>query len=327
MTILAFGTSLAEIVSGLGPPAGLSASTTAARIAPEVSEGIQIEGAVDTRFPKTFAGQTELWTTFYLYWTGSSPPSDGVPLLLQANGQDLFRLDMLNAAITFQYWNSGWTNIGSSISPGINALHRIEMQIIMHDTTGVAKFWINGEEIASLGGGDTIFTSETDIDTVSLSSTTLTGEDTIFSAWIIADEDVRSIVYAQVAIDGNGGETDWTGVSTDVDETGFDDADSIQSSTTTDKETFTFGALPAAYNSGYSVVGVGVSARAIKGSSGPANLQLACRSNAVNGFSGNKALTLILEPHQHVFIVNPDTTNPWSFSESDASEIGVQAIT
>ncbi len=327
MTILAFGTSTAEFVDGLGPPDGLTVNTTAAQIAPEVSEGFKFNGDLNTRLSKTFSGQTELWASFYIYWTGSSPPSDGEPLILSANGTDLFRIEHLNALATFQYWNSSWIDIGTGTAPGIGVLHRYDVQVIMHDTTGVAKLWINGVEVASLGGGDTIFTSETDIDTASWGRATFQSQASTYSGVIIADEDTRSMVYAQAAIDGDGGETDWTGASTDIDEVGFDDADSIQSSVNAEKSTFTFGALPSAYNSGYSVVGVGVSARAIKGLTGPSNLQLACRSNSVNGFSSNKALALTLEAYQHVFTVNPDTTNPWSFSEADASEIGVQAIT
>jgi len=133
-------------------------------------------------------------------------------------------------------------------------------------------------------------------------------------------------MYLQSAINGNGAETAWAGDYTNVDETGRNDADIIHSNTDGAVETFTKGALNTLYNT-YAVKGVGVMARAMRGTTGPQNIQLVARSGSTNGFSANKALAVKWDQYRELFATNPATAAAWTFSEADAAQVGVKAVT
>ena len=329
MTILAFGTSTSEL-NPEGIVATLSSSvTTASFISPDVVEGVNIGRATQPLVAGLqFTPTADVWVSFYAYATRTS--SGALPFcVLSGGGVELFRLYQKTPGAIIQYHNNtSWVDSGTTFTQPNNTAIRFDFHVVIHDTTGTLTVYQNGAEKTSttFAAGDTLLRGEANVDDVRFDNHQA-NDSFYLSAVLVSDTDSRLIRYAQRALDGAGSETDWSGAYTDINESGVDESDVIQSGTTADKATYTFAALPTALNTGYTVVGVGVSARASKGATSPANLQLAARHGTTNGFSASKSLTNMWKVHQDIFILNPDTASAWTFAEADAAQVGVQAIT
>ncbi len=333
MTILFFGTSLMELVAG-EPSIEFTINTTAAEIAPHVDEGIKIDNLVDELpiLMPLLATTDDAWVSFYFHGSPGVNSSHDRPILeIRGGGKELFRLDMQEGGLGIEYHNDTvWVLSGTRLFTSQQVRHRFDFHFVIHDSTGTLTVYKSGVEVASttFSAGDTLLRGESVADEIKIGGwNTVNSSVSTISALIVSTDDTRAMIYAQDAIDGNGNSTDWDGDFNDINEVGYDSADFIQGAANDDVELYTKGALPAALNSGYSVLGVGVSSRAIRGVTGPANLQLAVRENVTDGFSGNKVLDGTLELHQNTFILNPDTSLAWTFSEADAAEVGVKAIT
>ena len=337
MTILAFGTTIAELDrEGLTNAGWYVYTTNASQIAPYVDEGIEIKPRSVSPDPSTTnaigfdlsSASADFWVSYSVYAANQSGSNRDWPEVeIFGNGVELFRVGAANGIRNLAYHNgSSWQIIGTF---GIfaNTVQRVDLHIVMHETTGTLTAYVNGTEQtgATYGPADTILRGESTADEVRFGNGDA-GAVSYTSACFVSDTDSRAIEYVQTAIDGAGAETDWTGAYTDIDEAGVNVGDLIQAANNAEKATYTFAALPT-FSSAYTVVGIGVTARATRGSTGPQNLQLAIRENVTNGFSGNKALTDFWEEHHHFFALNPDTASAWTFAEADAAEVGVQAIT
>ena len=339
MAILAFGTTLSEMhFEGLHDTEHFGTTVSTAAIAPYVVEGIFIKlrgpetSSTDSMGFTLSTPSSDFWVSFHTYGIISTSGNDRPPMEVFGNGKGLFRLMPTNGLFVIQYHNdTSYQTSGTSFGPLLdNTIIRWDFHVVIHDTTGTLTVYINGNEQTSttFSAGDTLLRGESVADEVRFAAPENINVGSYLSACFVSDTDSRIIHYVQRVLDGAGTETDWVGAYTDIDEVGIDPDDFIQSGTTTEKATYTFAALPAALNTGFDVVGVGVSARAAKGSaSGPSNLQLAVRENVTNGFSSSKALSDFWAPYQHMFPLNPDTTSAWTFAEADAAEVGVQAIT
>ena len=335
MTILAWGTSLPELqTQGIYNAANGSAYTSAAQLAPYVAEGI-LAGRADLcaanqPWRLNFTPTADLWFSFYMETDSAGGSGAFPPFIVLGGGVELFRLQQAGGLLLQYHNGTSWQTSGTAITYVSNVLARFDCHFVVHDTTGTLTVYRDGKEHtqATFSAGDTLLRGESLMDEIGLGHAFSSGaRETYLSAVFVSTTDSRPIHYAQTAIDGAGAETDWSGAYTDIDEAGGDDADLIQAGTTADKATYTFAALPTALNTGYTVVGVGVSARAAKGDSSPANLQLAARHSTTNGFSGSKALDGVFGPFQHIFPLNPNGGAAWTFTEADAAEVGVQAIT
>src|SRR5690606_2152822 len=100
---------------------------------------------------------------------------------------------------------------------------------------------------------------------------------------------------------------DWTGDYTDIDAVGINDNTLINAFTNGDTSTFDKTALPAAFNSGYSVVGVMLSARSQVVD--PAADIVAASYVDGNPYTGASfGATISRGPSQVLLAENPDTT-------------------
>lgn len=327
MSILAFGTSLAELTPGILPDVGSTATTTAAQIAPDVDEGVTSQSsAPGTPHRLAFAAASDIWFSAYLY--AGSTSSGVVALIFSSGGTDLFRaISGSGTTLRLEYWNgSAWVAAFTAATAMAAATRfRFDVHIKIADSGGVLELYTNGSLIGSFTG-DTLLTAATTLDKVTLLGLSNGSATQTWSAVMVADEDTRPITYIGKRAIGAGGVSQWSGSYADIDETGFSDSDLIRSGTAEQVSTFIKNALPATYATGYSVIGIGVSARACKGASGPQNLQLAARSGSSNGFSASKALATSFAPKQDVFTQNPATSAAWTYAEADAAQIGVKSV-
>ncbi len=237
-------------------------------------------------------------------------------------GTEVFRVtvsgSVSNVTLQMQYLLLGvWTNIGASISLGMSAVQTFDLNVFV-DAAGFAKLYVGGTERISATGID--LTGITDIAQIRLRSP----NEAYHSQIIAADEPTIGLRLLTRYPNGTGATAAWTGGSTDIDEIVNNDADFINSSTANQVETVTQTG-PAI--TGYVVRAVGVSARAKRGASGPANLQLALRSGGTDYFSASKALSVAYAPYQNIWAQNPATTADWVNTAIDTIQPGVKSIT
>lgn len=317
MSILAFATSTAECVDG-DLPAGVSVVTTATNIAPYCDEGVSV-GVGPLLL--NFAAASEVWIDFYIYVSvGTTRPI----AYLRSGSTNLFRITCpTSSTIRLDYWDgAAWvsgTASGGTLSSSNR--YRISARVKMADANGALELYLDGALIGSFAG-DTLQTVATTVDNLHLQAPG--ASNSVFSAVMVADEDTRAITYIARRPNGAGAAAEWTGAYTAIDETGFSDSDVVQSGTAGQVSTFGKAALPAEFSTGYSVMGIGVSARARRGV-GLSNIQLAARSGSTNGFSSDKALGVAFAPDQHVFAQNPATSAAWTYAEADSAQIGVKS--
>jgi hypothetical protein len=336
MAILGFGTSLAELTPEGVYSSSYFSSTTLTK-GPYVAEGIQLSPSAPQpgelgALVLPFTAAADFWVSYYgmqnnpLVGTG-----DGTIMEIRGNDKELFRWKGLDGSYGIEYHNDASYQLSGTRTQDfpISVAVRYDFHVVIHDTVGTLTMHINGAEVTvATFSGDTLLRGESVADTVMFGSDLVPAALNRISAVFVSDTDSRLIHYDQKALDGAGAETDWSGAYTDIDEQGIDFTDFIQGAANADKATYTFAALDTTFNdAAYTPIGLGVSARGVKGATGPANLQLAARENITNGFSGNKALGDIWSMHQHMFTQNPDTAAAWTFAELDAAQVGVQAIT
>jgi hypothetical protein len=139
---------------------------------------------------------------------------------------------------------------------------------------------------------------------------------------IVADEPTIGWRLATISPTGAGSNSAWAGTFVDVDEAVHSDADAISSDTNGQVSTFTFDDPTVG---DFLIKAVVVAARCKKGASGPANLQLAVRTNSTDFFSSSKAQDVGYGATINVWDTNPDTLTAWAAGELE--EFGVKAVT
>lgn len=334
MSILFAGSSLADFTTANGP----LASTVLANLGPTVLEGVAMGGTTQRTISCDFAASTDVWLAYHhrVLSTTSATAVNCVEFFSTAYStvNALFRIRRPNATTwRLEYFNGSafvtteatWAN-----GPGADtALHRFDVRLSLSNTVGVFSVFRDGVLVATFSLTDTIYTTATTIDRISIyaggyiSSAT----DSFVSAVIVADEDTRSLSLSQMLPSGAGGVSEWTGTFASVDETGIDDADFIESLTSNQNITFNFADLPTAV-AGQAVEAVIVSGRGRVGTTAPTGIAVAARIGATN-FEATltKPAVTAYGPFQAVLAFNPATTTPWTQTQVNAAEFGVKSKT
>lgn len=324
MTFFRAFTGLAGLTSGSVNSATREANTTAAQIGPYVSEGSKLFGD-DNGTLLSISSTATLNFKGYIYLSGGS----GTRAIWTAgnSGTDLFRLVVSGANLSMQYWNgSSWTGIDTTAITTAT-LYEIDIEIVMNNSTGSIKLYVDQAEVQSLTGVDTILDTPTTMNEVLFTSHNTASTDSVtWSACLLADEEIKDVEVSGTNLTGAGTNSDFTGAYTDVDEAGVDDTDVIETSTDGHVSTFAFGNLSGDFASGYEVAALIVNVRARRGPSGVANGRAVCYEGATLGEGSSVALGVTYQPISAVFTTNPDTASAWTVGEIDTAEVGVKAI-
>lgn len=327
MTILFLGGEMGAFVPSGG---GVSESTTAdfnpsfARCAIKLDAG--------TSDPDVLYAETSAWTAatgdFFLHFEEHPGNVDAVAAidvvhLLNAAGTSVFRITQSRVSSTSRTWqvqylnaSSAWANAGSALTFDVN---RTAYDLYV-DLTGSIRLYSAGTEVLTVTG-----LSLGHISGIAKARFFSTGVGRSVSQVIAADESTIGMRLATIYPSGAGATTDWTGTYTEIDEIAYSDADFVNSSTNGQIELVT-GTAPAL--TGYVVRAVGISARAKRGSSGPANLRLILRSGGTNYDNGaDIALGLGYGAYEAIWETNPATSAAWVNTAISALQYGVKAIT
>ena len=254
-------------------------------------------------------------------WGGSRTPL----VLKDPSGTGLLRLITVTTnTLKVQYWDgAAWTDAGAEGAVFTAANKTIDVYV--NTATGV-KVYIDSVLYLDLSIDLTAEIPSGIQRAKFMGYYSSSGRLALISQIIIADESTISLRYWSKNATGNGANTGWTGDYTAIDEVGLSLTDVISSGSANQIETFTF---PARTFTGYGIKTVIVGGYALKGATGPANVQSCLRVGGTNYFSSSKALDFGYKPFQHYFDDNPATSAAWTAADagSSALEAGVKSIT
>lgn len=324
MAILSFATSMADWFPGTVQR--VNSDTNSGRLGPYVNEGIQMQDLFNapTGAELNFAATADVWVSFYAY--NNDDDSFDQPIYFDdANGDPVLRAQGSNGFggnFQFQWYNgSSWVNVGP-LGLGQFSLKRYDIRVLT-DASGIIEVYENGTLLGDSGTIDTTVSgARSGVDTVRLNGWDNSG--LTLSAFIVADESTIGMEYVQMRPSAAGTYSQWTGDVTDIDEIGFDDADSISSNTADSRVSFDTGAITTDFDTGYVVVGFGVSARAWAGSAISNDFNFMVRSGTTDGDGATKTISTTKQPYREIFSTNPATSSAWTISEIKSAEIGAK---
>lgn len=281
-------------------------------------------------FAAARAGSSDYW--FHFSVSMVSDAGDFPFCTLRGNGTDLFRLVSINTTEHWkvEYYNgSSWTQVGSDITTPAQSVF-IDIHLNMDNSTGVFDVYLDGVQQTSLAGGDTIFTSETNITSVFLERTGTGGnDDATFSNFIGADEDTREMRISEVTTSSAGNYQQWSGSEIDVDDDGFwggVDSTFITSDAANEKVTYNMIGESAVYDTDFDVVGVWSLVRARSVGTG-LDLQSLLRISATDYNSSSQSLTGAFAEYEFEYLTDPSTASAWADATAvEAAEMGFEAI-
>lgn len=281
------------------------------------------------------ANITDGWLHFDARLDASAPASGSTvfPLLIWYDGSGTARVRIThrldsNSFFTLQYdVGAGWVTAGSAFALDFRASRQtIDIHPVVNSATGSLKLYVAG-------------TLRVDSGTIDLSAITALGKFRFFGTTIsvlnfpsfisqvIASSSASTIGMRLMTMypSGAGATDQWTGAYTTVDEALYSDADFIYSDTADQVEVFA-GTLVGSMT-GYTIVSVGVTARANTDGTGPENLRLAVRTASTNYFSGSDlALDAGYGAYIGIWETNPNTTLTWAVADASAIQFGVKSI-
>lgn len=332
MSLIAFATTFYDIYDGT---ANAGTTTSSTDIATYCQEGIATNKDSPTGI-LSWTPVTEAWIAFDFrmpetYWTDGS-----ILEVYDENDTAIFRIYKWDpdANIRCEYYDgAAWNNFSNTWRTMSTRL-RIDVRILVDASSGSIEVYDNGALHASYSG-DTIGTSaRTGVGSLGIGALNPrldpNGGRGRYSGIIVTDaRSTLNMQYIQTKPASNGTHTDWSGDHTAIDELGFDDADTLTTQTNGARSTFNPGTITTDFDSGYEVVGTGVTARAFNGSvdSPLGNLKLVTRSGTTDGEGTAQALSTGAQGFQEIFTTNPATGFGWTVADAKAAEIGVKGET
>ena len=290
-------------------------------------------GAPTTAYISTsFTGITEGWLHFSAGFEliGTSWDQPFVRLVDSVSGNTVLQVDGTNAVIAMEYWNGASFTRMNSFGINPNTLITFDIHFKIADTGGRFAIYMNGNLLDEFLGDTNLFASA-QVDGIELAggnSTSNTTHEVNYSEVVVADESTIGWRVATIVPNADGTTTgQWTGSFADVDEITASDADNLNSTVSNDVELMgaTNLSTPAGALNGYKAV---VAQARVKddGGSSPLQFQFMVRTGGANYNSATIALSSSYTSEENLWLVNPGTTNPWTASEIDALELGVQSI-
>lgn len=231
-----------------------------------------------------------------------------------------FNVQKVNAAGTA-------TTLGSVVLPLLaNTLLKIDIHVV-YSTTGSIDIYTT----SPLGTAILVFSYSGDVTTDS--ATTLSSARMGFFngptaiAWseiMILDQDTRScsLQTLQPVANGNTHNFDTgTPAAANVNEFTLNDSTLDGSTTAGQIDQYT---IPALATGTYSIIALGVAARMIKGTLGPANMDLGVRTSSTDYWSSDQALTINWSQYANWWVTNPNTGLIWTALPTN---IGLKSVT
>ncbi len=300
---------------------------------------LQVRSTVSTYSVGVGATVSDLWTHFTLN-TDQAANNTTAQLVvswgLTTGGEQIRMISTSTSTVVNNYRFQRSTNGGSSwidivTSPTSFAvttrqLNRFDIRIRLHGTTGVLEFYVN--EVLRMSYSGALTTQNDSMDYVFFSSDVCNGCTKCYSEIVFADASTLGYRLYSLTPTGPGVQSDFSGTYLDIDDVAPDPLDFINSDTVGHVTLFALSDLATAFNR-YGVVAVSAIVNAaITPDSAIADLQIALRSGSTNYFTENLGVPKDSQTFVRKVILetNPVTSNPWSFTEINALQLGVRAV-
>jgi len=243
-------------------------------------------------------------------------------LAVRTNGSStVLTIAKRNAAGTYT------TLATSSYTLPLGAVQKIDVAVT-YGTSGKVDVYIEGTLVATYSG-DITTDGNTALSSFTVGCAAIGGSSgTYWSEVICSDSDTRDLSLVTMAPTANGNTFGWdAGSVTSINETTLNDTTVITSGTTGQLAQFTVGSSGITGNN--AIKAVCISARAVKGGTGPQNIRMNVRTGGTNSNSAAIALPAALGRIQNVFATNPVTASNWVGTDLTAAgfNIGVQSET
>lgn len=322
MAILFAGTSTIDFTK----TGGVSQETLGAFLSPNVSEGV---AGGDTAALRAifWDAVSDLWISYCARSSGNFSTTNRTWFTLtDALQNPIARLRLVSSTqLDLQLWDgSAWVQVATtSTFPAITS-GVVKMDIHFKKAASGGKFELYADGALNMSyTGDT---DRVDNNVAEIQFTTATSSSShVITAVFAMEEDTRPMTFTQRRPNANGAETAWTGTYLDVDETSFNDSDTISTTTANAIETMGFGSLSPAFSTN-TIKGVVLSARG-QVSSGLSQIKGIARLDGVNYENTPRIpYTSSYGTVQHVFEVNPATAGSWTYAEANAAQFGFKAV-
>jgi hypothetical protein len=289
-----------------------SAYASNAILVPTGSDFAQVKG--------TFLdGSTSLSALFYLRFDANCSAFNSSAMVFMLNGgANAYRL-LTTSGIQVQYWNSGtsaWVNWGSAFSPptGLN--------------TFVLKLTPNvGFELYQAG---TLRASSAVVPTNGAAAVDEfrfqcgnNSSNYYYSQIMCADYDIRDSHYMPELANGEGTyNTDGTGAYTDINEAVLNDSNAVSLTASGQHRSFTKASITVPV--GQQITGMVVNARGRIGGT-VTDGKILCKQGANDTVSAGKSYNTGYEPRWHFFATDPTSGSPFTQTNYNSAEFGIQA--
>lgn len=274
------------------------------------------------------APQSSFWLTARFYCVGTASAgnvlfrftdSSGVVRLIIdiANFGSSLRFSKIDAAGTVTVLGSTTTLLAAS------QLSKIDV-FVNYAASGSIQFYVDGTLTFSYSG-NLLTNSATAIASAFLGG--ISGSAFYWSEVICADTDTRALGLVTLAPSANGNLFNWdVGSYTNISEITLDDTTLISSGTVGQVAQFTVGASGVT-SGNVTIKGICISARAIKGATGPQNVKLGVRTGSADYVSAAIPMQSgAFGRIQTAFMTNPGTSNAWAVSEVSAAGFNIGVV-
>lgn len=296
--------------------------------------GILLESATPDKIFNDFTSLSELWIHFVKGNGDVVNGSFGTLLNIYNGTTPLFRIQFITSVGVqpqLQYWDGAtWVTVATGFAMIDNAKHTWDIHIKMDATDGILSLYLDNNLIGESFTGDTIFTSDTNIDNFDMKHYNESGavfDRIAISEFIISTDTTIGGKLYTLNVTANGVNTDFTGDFTDIDEINVDDSDSISSTTNGHKSTFITADMPT-LNANEVIAAKITTARIKNDGAAPVNAKLLTRVDGTDYESAAlSGIGLGFGPFINVELVDPCTLNSWLEAAINDSESGIKVET
>lgn len=274
------------------------------------------------------APQSSFWLTARFY--GPNVSGTGYTLLRFSDASGVVRL-LVDLTTSGTVMRVSKVNAAGTITPLATtntvpitqALMKFDL-FINYAASGSFQFYVDGALILSYSG-NLLTDSATSVSSFFLGG--LFGAACYWSEVICADTDTRTLGLVTLAPSANGNLFNWdAGSVTSINEVTLDDTGVITSGTVGQVAQFTVGASGVS-SGNLAIKAVCITARAVKGATGPQNVKLGVRTGGADYVSADIPLQSgAFGRIQTAFMVNPGTSNAWLVSEVSAAGFNIGVV-
>ena len=281
---------------------------------------------------------SDFWITFYTA-VNTASTGNNFFTLIDGTGVDILRFVPLTSS-SFKVDIRNGTSYTTVITPIAfdpkNDPKRFDVKFKMHDTLGVIEIYNNDSLVGSYAG-DTLPTPTTEIGSARFKNwrnNTSWTYAAFYSQILATDTSTRGIEVIQTqpnaatiyAGQDSGGLTDINEITPDL----TSDNSKMIFSVADAKSAFTTTSVNTNFDTGWQVVSVISTARAVRGAGSPVSTvaPMVRTATGVDAFASPEAISdTSFGTVYKEFTVNPDTTSAWTVAEANAAAVGLRVAT